>query len=286
MNFSSIVIAGGALKVISVIGCIKYLEEHNLLNKLKTYVGSSAGTIMCLFLILNYSYKEIIELLVHVFSDENINKFDPEECFNIISDYGISSGKNLEKILENIIYKKLYVKDVTFMELSKLTGKNFVICVSNLTKEKTEYFNIDNMPFLSVIKAIRISCSIPLLFTPLSLDDNIYMDGSLYNNFPINYFEDNKLEDILGININFVNYKDTSNFLNYIFFLLNSLINDKINSKKTQINDNLEKNIVTIEFNDDSWFSLMDLKLIFPKENWVNYINIGYNKIKEKLDKS
>jgi len=283
MSFSSIVIAGGALKVISVIGCIKYLEEHNLLNNLKNYVGSSAGNIMCLFLILNYSYKEIIEFLVHIFSDESINNFDPNECFNLLSEYGISSGKNLESVLERIIYKKLYVKDVTFMELAKITGKNMIICVSNLTLEQSEFFNVDNMPFLSIIKAIRISCSIPLLFTPLSINENIYMDGGLYNNFPINYFDDTKLKDIIGINIKFVNYKDTSNFLNYIFFLINSLVNDKINSKN-KINDNLEKNIITIEFNDDNWFSIMDLKIIFPKENWVNYINMGYNKIKEKLD--
>jgi len=39
-----------------------------------------------------------------------------------------------------------------------------------------------------------------------------------------------------------------------------------------------------MDFIEDDWFSLTELKLKFPKENWVTYINMGYKSIKEKLD--
>ena len=76
-----------------------------------------------------------------------------------------------------------------------------VVCVANLSKEKSEYFNIDTMPNLSVATAIKFSCSVPVVYAPLTINDDVYMDGGLYNNFPIDYFKDTKLKDILGINI-------------------------------------------------------------------------------------
>lgn len=281
MHFTSIVISGGALKVISVIGCFKYLEEKNLVKNLKNFVGTSAGTLMLLFLILDYTHIEIIEFLVHNLSDTDINTFNPEECFEILNNYGINSGYNIELFIQRIIYKKLKVNDITFIELTKLTGKNLVICVSNLSKEKTEFFNIDNMPNLSIVTAIKVSCSIPIIFTPITINGDIYLDGALYNNFPIDYFNNNKLKDIIGINIVFRNYKKIDTFFSYIFFIVNSII-----SKSSKSINNLENNIITMDFDDDDWFSIMELKIKFPKENWVPYINYGYTSIKDKLEQN
>jgi NTE family protein len=136
------------------------------------------------------------------------------------------------------------------------------------------------MPNLSIVTAIRISCCIPIIYSPLTINDDIYMDGGLYNNFPIDYFKNNKLKDILGINIVYKNYKCVDNLFSYINFIVNSLV-EKVNSKN--LND-IEKNIVIMDFVEDDWFSITELKLKFPKENWVSYINMGYKSIKEKLE--
>lgn len=280
MHFTSIVIAGGALKVIAVIGCIKYLQEKDLIKNIKNLIGTSAGSIMCLFLALDYTYVEIIDFLVHNLSDPEINTFDPTECFDILTNYGINSGKNIELLLQRIVYKKLKTNDISFIELAKMTGKNLVVCVSNLSKEKSEFFNVDTMPNLSIVTAIRISCCIPIIYSPLTVNDDIYMDGGLYNNFPIDYLKNNKLQDILGINIVYKNYKCVDNLFSYINFIVNSLV-EKVNSK---ILNDIEKNIIIMDFIEDDWFSLTELKLKFPKENWVSYINMGYKNIKDKLE--
>ncbi len=281
MQFTSIVIAGGALKVISVIGCIKYLEENNKLSTIKNFVGTSAGSIMCLFMILGYTYSEIIDFFIHNLSDEKISKLDPEECFELLSQYGLNSGTNIELFVKRMIKKKLNCgnENMTFLDLAKKTGKNLVVCVANLTKEKPEYFNVDTMPNLSIATAIRVSCSIPLLFTPISINDNVYIDGGLYNNFPIDYFKNNTLQDILGINIKYNRYQKTDTFLNYLMFMINSLI-DKAN---IVYSFDVEKNIVTIDFEEDEWISFTELGVKFPPEKWVNYINLGYAKIKQSL---
>jgi len=278
--FNSLVISGGALKVISVIGCIKYLQEKLMTDNIKNFIGTSAGSIMCLFMVLDYTYAEIIDCLVHNLSDPEINTFDPSECFDILTNYGISSGKNIELLIQRIIYKKLKVNDITFIDLTKSTGKNLVVCVANLSKERSEFFNVDTMPNLSIVTAIRVSCCIPIIYSPITINEDVYMDGGLYNNFPIDYLKDNKLKDILGLNIIYKNYKNIDNFFSYISFVVNSLV-DKVNSKV--LND-IEKNIVIMDFIEDDWFSLTELKLKFPKDNWVAYINMGYKAIKDKLE--
>jgi predicted patatin/cPLA2 family phospholipase len=40
---------------------------------------------------------------------------------------------------------------------------------------------------MSVILAIRISSSVPIIFTPVLLESDYYIDGAFVNNFPIKY---------------------------------------------------------------------------------------------------
>jgi predicted acylesterase/phospholipase RssA len=171
------------------------------------------------------------------------------------------------------------VKDITFIELAKITGKNLVVCVSNLTKERSEFFSVDTMPQLSIVTAIRVSCCIPILFTPISINDDVFMDGGLYDNFPIDYFKNSTLKDILGINVIYKNYQRTDTFFNYMMFILSSLL-DKVNTKS--MNDT-SKNIVTLDFEEDDWFSITELCVKFPKERWSTYVQYGYNRIKQQL---
>lgn len=278
-SFTSIVISGGAMKVISTIGCYRYLEEQNMVTNIRNYVGTSAGSIICFFMILEYRSSEIISFMNENLNDKNINTFDMEKVFNLLSDYGISDGSNIIEFLERIIYKKLKVRDITFLELTKLIGKNFVVCVSNLTKESEEFISVDTHPNMSVIKAIRASCSIPYLFNPVKMNDQVYIDGALYNNFPVNYFKDNRLKDILGINIVQKNYQKTTDIISYSLFLVYSVIN-KVNRKTYDDND---KNIVTIDIEDTDWFSFQNLQVQVTKEMIDNYVNIGYHLMRDKF---
>jgi predicted acylesterase/phospholipase RssA len=282
-EFNSIVCSGGAVRVISVIGIIKYLEEHLMAKNIMNYVGTSAGAILCLFLTLNYKSDEIVKFLLENLYDDEFNKFDIDDMFNIFTEYGLSKGQLIITMLEKIIYNKLNKKDLTFLELAKINGKNLVVCVSNLTKKKYDFFNVDTTPDLSVITAIRISCSLPLIFTPLSVNGDLCLDGGIFNNFPINYFKDNKLRDILGINIEGQTSQNTDTFIQYIKLIVNTMI-EKANN--LSINDK-DKNILTIEFKEENlehWISFSDMKINFPKEKMKEYIKLGYDTIKSRFN--
>jgi hypothetical protein len=48
-------------------------------------------------------------------------------------------------------------------------------------------------------------------------------------------------------------------------------------------NDDLEQNIITLEFDDEAWISFSDLKIRLNPDTFESYINSGYNKMNDLL---
>lgn len=282
-HFTSLVIAGGATKVLAAIGIYKFLEEHKIVNQIKNFVGTSAGAVMCTFICLGYTYKEIVDFFIsNLCNDQHVNSLNFDDMFNILNTYGLSSGDNLNLFFKRMIAHKLGPdkEDITFIEFTKHTGKNLVICVANLTKEKREFWSVDSTPHVSIVTALRASCAIPFMFTPVIIGEDYYLDGGLYDNFPIDYFQGNKLRDILGVNIKATKYQKTDNMLEFMKFILLSVM-DKLASQ--MLSDCKDNNMISLEFEDDAWFSLMDMRITIPKEKILEYVDIGYKSISEKL---
>jgi predicted acylesterase/phospholipase RssA len=278
--YTSIVVSGGAMKVVSNIGIIRYLEEKDILQNIKNFVGTSGGAIVCLMLALGFTSNQMKDIVLEIINDKELTNFEPEGILDILETYGIKSYTTIEKYFNKLIHKKFYVSSMTFMELAKITGKNLIICVSNLTKEESEFFSVDTTPNLSIAKAVAISCAIPVLFSPIKINDNLYVDGGLYNNFPIDYFPESQLRDILGINITCINYQNTDNFLNYVNFVIASIVK-KFNQRSVNCKD---KNIITLEFDDkqESWFSLSEIKISLTNDKIDTYIQMGYDAMSNK----
>lgn len=282
-NFSSLVIAGGATKAISAIGVLRFLEEHDMVSPIKNLVGTSAGAVFCTFIALGYTSAEITDFFITNFChDESITRMNLDEIFACFSTFGLNNGANLNMFFERMIVGKLGAakKNITFIELAKHCGKNLVICVANLTKEQQEFWSVDTTPNTDIITALRASCAIPIVFTPVIVGDYTYVDGGLYDNFPVDYFKSKTMRDILGVNIISKGYQKTGNFMEYIKFIICSVMN-KLSSK--MIEDNKDDNMISLEFEDDNWFSLMDMTIKIPVEMIKSYIDIGYEKIKERM---
>mgnify|MGYP000411522423 CR=1 FL=1 len=276
--FTKLVIAGGAIKSLSAIGSIAYLEETQLVDNIKHFIGTSAGSIICLFMVLGYKAQEIVKFLNENIVRDEVANVNIEDFFGIIDNYGLNLGKNLEVFLSSVVYEKLKVKDVTFLDLAKHTGKNIIVCVANLTKEKEEFWCVDTVPNMSVVKAIKTSCSLPILFTPTKYNGDLYLDGGLYNNFPIDYFSKSAsdIKDILGINIVSSSKKTVDTFVDYITKIFHTVINRLTKEYKNELNDN----ILTLQFEDEGWISFKGMRIDISKETLEKYILTGYQEMK------
>ena len=285
----NLVISGGSTKTIAVLGCLKYLEEQNLMAAIKNYIGTSAGSILCFFLVLGYDVSEIIHLLKEHLFGNNLHVLGLEEVLTleILQSYGMDSGKNLIQFLTDILFLKFRVKDMTFIELAKTTGKNLVVCGANITKEISEYLCLDTHPEMSVITAVRISVSLPFIFTPVIYKDCYYLDGGIFEMLPVAYIEKftDPIKDTIALNtISKKRDKNINSLLDYIRTVINVII-DKANQSKTEMSEKIK--MITIEFEDvdDMNFSFEDCRFVMDMERITHHIDKGYNIIKQHFEK-
>ena len=277
VSFSNFVVSGGSAKVLACIGCVTYLEEVGLMKGIKNFVGTSAGSILCLLVVLGYKSNEIIELLVSILAKEDVAAFDVEEALSIFDTYGLSSGKALYNIVQVAIEGKTKKKDTSFIELAKSTGKNLVVCVANLTDDKEEYWSVDTVPNMSVAFAIRTSCCLPILFSPTKYKGKLYIDGGLYNNFPIDYFSNTHLKDVIGIRVSSKKQDTAKDFLSYIYLILHVTMR----RLERPFPNDLSNNVVCLELQDDDWVSINDFKIKLPEKQIKQYLLKGYEEMQK-----
>ena len=255
-KFNTISLSGGGIKGIVFLGALKYLDENNLLNNINTYCGVSVGSIICFLLIIGYKYNDLYKFMLNL----DIKKFINIDINLLLEKYGLNDGKDIINILKIFMKKKNIKENITFKELYELTNKELIISVSNINDKKVEYFNYKNYPNFEVLLSLRMSFSIPLIFSPVIYNNKYYIDGSCLDDLICNK-ENN--DDCLYLYIN--NDNEINNITSYFSNIINTLIYKKnINECKNLIIFNIS-NIDTFNFN-------------ISKEKIEELFNLGYQK--------
>lgn len=210
-DINTLLCAGGGVRCIAFIGIFKKLEE--LIKdkvqvpkiEIKTVAGVSAGSIFGLLYILGYTSREMEDEILH----KKLDQLKDIKFMNFLNKYGLDSGNNIMLWIESLMVKKEYTGNLTFEELFDKTCKNFKVYAANLNKYSFVEFSNKCTPKLKVLDAIRMSISIPFMFTinkfnvqssELSLDGNICVDGGLIQSYPIELFKDS-LDTLLGFKL-------------------------------------------------------------------------------------
>jgi NTE family protein len=172
---TGISLSGGGARGIAHIGVLKALEENQIYPDIIS--GASAGAIVGAFYAGGLSPDEIYNL---------VRKSSLLKIFTVgIPNGGLAKLTYLKTLLEKNI------DTATFEGL----GKPLIVSISNLNKGKTE--EIDKGLLYDVIVA---SSSIPLVFQPVEINGQIYVDGGLLNNMPMDKLRE-KADFIIGVNV-------------------------------------------------------------------------------------
>ena len=237
MRIKNLVISGGSVRSIAVIGCLQYLFQElgggYALDSIVNVVGTSAGAIIALMLVLGYRPMEMKMAMKDMLLVKGYHKlgFDDLLELRVFESFGMDSGQAVQALIEDLMNNKGYDPSMTFVDLAKKTGKNLVICVSNLTQQMSEYKCVDETPNMPVSTAIRMSVSLPILFAPVRYDDDIFVDGALYESLPLGYiaskFKDS-LRDTLAIRtgppVGGNQSKKMDNIISYFNVMISSLL--------------------------------------------------------------
>jgi predicted acylesterase/phospholipase RssA len=210
----NLVISSGGVIILSLLGSLKYLNEHNLLKNINCYYGVSAGAILCTMLALDYTIDEIKDFLINFDLLKFVGNY---EITNLINNYGLSFGENRKIIAQSIIIYKLGKenKNYTFKQLYDDKNKElnlFASCVEDKTLWRFSHNSNENVP---IWKALLASSNIPFIFVPVEIDNKTFVDGAAIDAYPIDYVPDNEFNETIGLYINNNDNLDL-NYLNNI----------------------------------------------------------------------
>ena len=197
-NLDAIVIAGGGAKVMSGLGAIHILKKKGHLAQVKTVAGTSAGAIVATSFALNRNCVELCNAL-------SKQSYVPEvDLGNFPRAFGIDTGAHLYSAIDILMGGQTY----TFRSILEETGVTLIICATNLSELKATYFSPMNTPEFDVRTAIRMSCSIPIVFSAVRYEDSVYVDGALSDPFPVDYVANlEHVNNVLGIRYDSSEYK-------------------------------------------------------------------------------
>lgn len=282
----NIVFSGGGIFGFSICGALKALEEYKLMDTITTYSGTSAGSIIACLLVLGYNSKEI-ETLIFGINFDTMRDITTENILSFFETYGVDSGNRMLNVFEIIIKAKTNNPKITFKQLFQLTNKKLIIAATNLSKKEVRYFNHQTTPNMSISLAVRISISIPILFTPVKYENDLYIDGCILDNFPIHLFTNDN--HTLGIRLNSSRNNNISNIEEYITTIIYTFTS-KFESLKNKdfenriITINIPEKITQLQFdiNDDNKRLLIEVGY----QQTIDYINNKNNFLYNIINKS
>ena len=280
----TLILSGGGVKGIAYIGVIKCLEELKLNGDVTFEINEmccvSIGSVVGLLYLIGYTYDELYAEIISI----EIDSLKNFRMKNFLEKYGMDNGKLITTWIESMLLKKGISKDITLREIWHKYGVNFRVVVTNVNKYNIEIFDYKKNPNLKVIKAIRMSTSIPFIFCAEKYNNSIYVDGGLLNNYPIKEYEN--MDNVLGCKLvtkgefhDDINYEIDS-FESYLLHLMGCLFANK--ERDTTLAYKYIEHTICIH----AYKITHPINFILTENEKRGLIDMGYQAARDYFDKS
>ena len=206
MTIKHLVLSAGGLAGFPIIGILKELHNQDFfhIKDVKTVHATSIGTILSTLLLLSND----IELVENYIVNRPWDKFftiNPNNIINIWEEKGILGEEVILEVLKPFLQARELNINITLKEFYDLLNIELYFYTTNINANPMESVELSylNFPDLELYKAIAMSSAFPLIFAPIIINNNCYIDGGVLTHFPLNKcLERNyKLEEILAIKI-------------------------------------------------------------------------------------
>ena len=201
-------LSGGGAKGLAHIGVIKVLEEAGI--RFDYITGTSMGSIVGGLYASGYN-ADSLELVTaaldwSILISDKIERKDlsieekknyeryivslPIKKYKIQLPKGINEGQNISSTLARLTRHVQHITNFNDLQIP------FSCIVSNIESGKSEVLNSGFLP-----EAMRASMAIPTVFTPVEINNKLYVDGGLLNNFPVMEVKKMGADIVIGIDV-------------------------------------------------------------------------------------
>ena len=214
-----LVLSGGGAKGAAHIGVLKYIEEAGI--PIDYIAGTSMGSIVGGMYALGYTSDEILSIISEVDWDRLIS--DQVERKKISYERKYESRSQLLTIPFSVGTDKQELQSRSFknsLPTGIVSGDNLINLFNSLSVGYSDPLDFNDLPtpFLCIAtnvingeadvlnkgvfsKSLRASMAIPVLFDPVKIDDILYADGGLVNNFPAEQCRAMGADYVIGVSM-------------------------------------------------------------------------------------
>ncbi len=171
-----VALSGGGTRGIAHVAVLKVLEEHGI--EPDVVAGTSAGAIAGALYAAGCSTDEMLRFVKEAASIYKVFRFE-------LPSLGLTSLENLRERLQQ------YIPYETF----EVLPKKFLCAAANVQTGKVKYFH--EGPLLDAVIA---SASVPIVFKPVHIDGQLYVDGGLLDNLPAGALRP-FCDAVIGVNV-------------------------------------------------------------------------------------
>ena len=209
-----LVLSGGGAKGIAHVGVIRELEKKGI--KPDYITGTSMGALIGGLYACGYSPDQL-DTIIQSLDWEYLLSDEIKRSNYIVG----QSNKDKSAIIS------LPLKGLSPQIPSGLyAGHNILALIEILTRNYSQKMNFDHLPIpfrcigtnietgeekifnnVRLPDALRASMSIPSVFNPYEIDNELFVDGGLVNNFPTDVVKEMGAEIIIGVDVGAIAYK-------------------------------------------------------------------------------
>ena len=171
-----LVLSGGAARGFAHVGVIEALNQYGIYPDMVS--GVSAGAIAGVLYCDGYEPHEMLEII----KDRSLFRY----ISPAIPRNGLLSMDNMQKVINEALRAKRF-------EDLKIP---FYCNATNLNKGTAEYFHKGEL-----LQKVMASATIPMLFKPVIMNGDTYVDGGVMDNFPVRPIR-GKVDRIIGVHVN------------------------------------------------------------------------------------
>ena len=211
MKKIGLALSGGGVKSFSQLPIIKTLDEENI--HVDVLAGTSMGSVVASFMSIGLPVDKLIDEVLSLESETEGMKFFSKRFFKMFSaitnknSSGLVEGEVFEEMLEKR-FKKYGIDKITDVRIPLaipavdiITGK-IVVFVSHPEEFTSINENWDVVSDVSLAKAVRASCSFPLVINACPLDDYQLTDGGVRMNLPLPLLEGYGAKKTIAVTMN------------------------------------------------------------------------------------
>ena len=242
-----LVISGGGTYGLSAYGVLRELHKNGFwsLSNIQSCHGTSIGTAIIIIILCKYEWETIDDFIIKR-PWNNVFKFDINKCLDAFDKCGLYDKTVMIDAFKPILLGADIDLTITMKEFYEKTKVEFYIYTVELNSFELECISYKTHPDMQVIDACYMSCSLPLIFKPLTIENKTYVDGGIFLNYPIleclNTM-DAEPNEILGIRKKIIDVIPTPEFVQsfnlfeYIMHLFRNMmakVNNENNKNKNK----------------------------------------------------